>query len=84
MKIAEIRNVIDRLNWARSYHTGGTRDENRRNRLDANLAPYIADVKALEIPPRFARDIERKENALQHAENVLARWENSQLQAKEN
>jgi hypothetical protein len=78
MKIAEIRNTIDSLNWARQDATGGTATENRRTRLDVCLAPHIAAVKALVIPERFTRDIERQQNALQHAETVLARWSESQ------
>lgn len=78
MKIAEIRNVIDSLNWARQEFTGGTRTENRRTRLDTILAPNIAAVKALEIPARFARDIQSQQDALRYAESALARWSESQ------
>lgn len=78
MKIDEIREAIDELNWARKEYTGGTRDENRRTRLDAALAPHIAAVKALAIPSRFVRDIECQQEALRCAESSLARWAESQ------
>ena len=78
MKIAEIRNVIDSLNWARQEFTGGTSTENRRARLDTILAPHIGAVKALEIAPRFARDIQDQQDAIRYAELALARWSASQ------
>jgi hypothetical protein len=78
MKIADIRNTIDTLNWARKYNTGGTNSENRRNDLPAQLAPHIAAVTALEIPKRFAADITRQAEALEYAQTVIARWEESQ------
>lgn len=78
MKISEIRNVIDSLNWARKEFTGGTSTENRRARLDTILAPHIEAVKALEIAPRFARDIQSQQDAIRYAESALARWSASQ------
>lgn len=79
MTIAKKRELIDRLVWAISYNTGGTVSENKRTRLDVSLAGHIAAVEALEIAPRFARDIERKNNAIESANRALARWRANQL-----
>jgi hypothetical protein len=78
MKIADIRNTIETLNWARKYNTGGTNSENRRNDLPTQLAPHIAAVMALEIPKRFAADITRQAESLEYAQTVITRWEESQ------
>lgn len=79
MRIAEIRATIDTLNWNRMDATGGTRNENQRCDLPARLAPHIAAVQALVIPPRFTRDIERQREAIEYAHRVIARWALSQL-----
>lgn len=74
MKIKQIRDIIRRLNWNRQDATGGTPNENRRTNLPAVLAPHIAAVEALEIPPRFARDIEDRLHALRSARLAIERW----------
>ena len=72
--LTEIREAIETLNWIRRDSTGGTADENKRTQLPAILAPHIAKVKALEIPPRFTRDIESRASALEYADADIARW----------
>jgi len=79
MRIAEIRATIDTLNWNRMDATGGTRNENQRCDLPARLAPHLAAVMLLQIPPRFTRDIESRQNAIDAAHTVLKRWALSQL-----
>lgn len=74
MKINEIRDAIQTLNWVRRDSTGGTVEENKRTNLPALLAPHVAKVLALAIPTRFARDIESKADALDAAATVIARW----------
>lgn len=76
--IAEIRKTIRHLAWARQWHQGGTADENRRADLPALLAPTIAEVRALDIPARFAADIALRDEALVLADATLARWRASQ------
>lgn len=78
MSINEIREKLDALRWHRMDATGGTREENRRTRLPAILAPHIAAVEALQIPRRFHADIERREWELEAAANVLTRWRATQ------
>lgn len=73
MKTKEIRETIARLNWNRQDATGGTRDENLRTNLPAVLAPHIA-AAALEIPPRFLRNIEGRSHAIQRAKLAIERW----------
>ena len=78
MQIKQIRNDIQTLGWARNEFTGGTVEENKRLRLPSALAPYIAAVEALVIPPRFVKDIEARAFQLQAAADVIARWEAAQ------
>ncbi len=75
------RETIQTLNWVRTDRTGGTSEENKRCRLPEELAPYIAKVEALEIPARFARDIEDKAHALRAAAAVIERWRERQTEA---
>ena len=74
MKIAQIRDAIDRLNWVRMDATGGTPIENLRTNLPGRLASYIAAVESLVIAPRFYREIQRRKTALWYAEKVIAQW----------
>lgn len=74
MKIAEIRRVIDGLNWTRRDLDGATSEEFKRMDVAARLAPRIAECKALQIPARFARDIEARRNAVERAEAMSERW----------
>lgn len=74
MKISDIREAIDALNWNRIDATGGTVEENKRTPLPIILEPHIATVRALEIPPKFARDIEMQREQLEYAARAIARW----------
>ena len=74
MTIAEIRDAIRTANWNRRDATGGTREENARTNLPAVLLPHLATLEALEIPPRFGRDIEDRASAIAGINAVLARW----------
>jgi len=81
MKIAEIRDAIDTLNWTRNDLFGATRDEFRRMNVPARLAQRIEACKALVIPARFARDIENCRYAIERAEAMVARWHEEQAPA---
>lgn len=74
MKISDIREAIDALNWNRIDATGGTVEENKRTPLPRILEPHIERVRQLEIPARFARDIERRASALESATKVCTSW----------
>lgn len=82
MTIQAIRETISALNYARHDRTGGTPEENQRINLPAELAPLMAKVSALQIPPRFAREIEDKKHALESAEKVIARWHENREASK--
>ena len=75
--IKAIREAIETLNWIRRDSTGGTVEENKRTELASILAPHIAKVAALEIPARFARDIESQASAIEYANAAIARWHNA-------
>jgi len=77
MKIAEIREMIDTLNWTRNDLSGHTRDEFKRADVPGRLRPKIEACRALVIPARFARDIERRDHAIASAEKMIARWQGS-------
>jgi hypothetical protein len=74
MKIAQIRSVIDALNWTRHDLSGATFEEFKRMDVAMRLAPRISECKALEIPARFGRDQESRTSAIERAEAMVARW----------
>lgn len=74
MPIKEIRSVIDCLRWNTSDLTGGTSEEFKRMNIPAMLQAPLAKVEALEIPVRFARDIEDRATAINSAHAVIRRW----------
>jgi hypothetical protein len=78
MKIADIRRVIESLNWNRHDLGGATRDEFRRMDVRTRLTKHIEAVSALVIPPRFADDAQDAAEAIQRARDVIARWEQMQ------
>lgn len=78
MKIAEIRSVIDSLNWNRHDLSGATREEFLREDVPARLGRHIEACRALEIPARFARDIASRDSAIEYAERTIARWRDGQ------
>ncbi len=74
LPITKARQLIERLNWLRMDATGGTRQENARTPLPAILAPLIATVASLSIPPRFTQDIRDQAFAVQAADDVASLW----------
>ncbi len=78
MKIAEIREAINTLDWNRSDLYGATRDEFKRMDVATRLNKHIAICEALEIKPRFARDIEDCASALKRAKEMVERWKRLQ------
>lgn len=80
MNIAEIRRTIDELNWTRNDISGSTREEFKRMQVPARLIPRIDAVKALVIPPRFARDIHDASYAVERAVMMIGRWNDAQMQ----
>lgn len=75
MPIAEIRRIIEGLNWSRLDLGGATRDEYRKMNVRERLERRIAAVHALVIPPRFADDVADAAEAIERAEKEIAKWE---------
>ena len=78
MKIEEIRNAIDSLNWNRSDLNGATREEFIRMNVRDRLNKHIENVRALEINPRFSRDIAGAQYAIESALKMIEKWESMQ------
>lgn len=78
MKISEIRDAIDTLNWNRSDLYGATKDEFRRMDVETRLMEHINICKSLDIKSRFARDIENCETAIRRALDMVKRWKATQ------
>jgi hypothetical protein len=78
MKISQIREVIELLNWVRIDVQGGTMDEFKRFDVRARLNPHIAAVNRLDINPRFEKDIEKQLWALELAQRTIDKWKSMQ------
>lgn len=74
MKISEIREIIDLLNWTRNDLNGATNEEFKRIDVPGRLQPWIDKCKALVIDPRFGRDITRRQETIQRAEGMITVW----------
>ena len=74
MKIGKIRDVIDFSDWCRLDLSGHTRDEFMRRDVPEVLGRHIAELKALDIAPRFAADRERRDSEIGRCEAVVERW----------
>ena len=74
MKIANIRTVIESANWNRHDLAGGTREEFIRCNVPKLLPAQIEHMKALDIPVRFTRDIDRRAEEIAYCEAVIERW----------
>lgn len=74
MKITQIRSVISGAAWVRQDFGGHTREEFKRADVAGRLGEKIAALRALVIAPRFARDIERRDDEIRYCEAVIARW----------
>jgi hypothetical protein len=77
-KIADIRKVIEFCDWVRNDLGGATVNEFKAMDVPSKLMPHIEAVKALEIPPSYAKDIERQAWAIACAEKAIARWQERQ------
>jgi hypothetical protein len=78
MKISQIRDIIDRAAWTRNDLAGHTRAEFIRRNVVELLRPQIEEMRALNIPPRFTRDIERRDNEIRYCEDAIFQWQSLQ------
>lgn len=76
LKIGDFRELIDSLNFSRSWLTGGTASEFKKQDIPGGLRPKIAQLSgALPlVPARFAEDVKRAHSAIEHANEVIERW----------
>lgn len=74
MKISTIRDIIRRCNWVRQDISGGTEGEFMRANVPERMGEHVEQVRALVIPPRFARDLEAQADAITYGEKTIARW----------
>uniref|UniRef100_UPI0039F6D288 hypothetical protein n=1 Tax=Sulfuriferula sp. GW6 TaxID=3345112 RepID=UPI0039F6D288 len=81
MKIQEIRDTIDRLNWNRQDLYGATREEFTRMDVPERLNKHIEAVRRLEIKPRFEREIADARRAIEAALRMIEKWEAMQQPA---
>lgn len=78
MKIAQIRSIIQSLNWSRNDLGGSTIEEFKRCDVPARLKGKIEAVRSLDIPARFTKDIADQAWAIECAEKIIRRWESMQ------
>lgn len=85
MKIGEIREIIRRGQSTRNWlFGGGIIDEIKRDTsIPGKLQERIDAIKALDIPARFADDIERAAQEVVYLERCIARWHSYQEQPAE-
>jgi len=76
LKIGDFRNLIDSLNYSRSWLTGGTAEEFRKQDIPGSLLPKIAQLQsALNlVPAKFDNDLRRAATAMEHAVAVIDHW----------
>lgn len=79
MKIAEIRQIIRAAMWVRNDLVGGTAEEFRKQAVGPRLEEKIAELRALEIAPRFAQDAQSRQEEIARCEAVIARWQAAQI-----
>lgn len=75
MKISAIRRTIESCNWSRNDLSGSTVEEFKRCNVAERLGRHIDAVRALEIAPRFVRDLHDQAWAIECAEKTVARWQ---------
>lgn len=76
LPIAAFRGLIDSLNHSRSWVTGGTAAEFRRQDIPRHLAPAIERLESVMglVPARYAADVERAASAIEYARSAIERW----------
>lgn len=80
MTIGAIRDIIRSAQHRRDWLTGGTREEFKRQQVGPSLEEKIAELQALDIPPRFVADIESRDKEIDYCRRVIERWNAAQLE----
>ncbi len=66
-----MRDVIETARWNRRDLVGSTREEFTRCNVAERLAPQINQLRALDIPVRFTREIGRRTEEIASCEGVI-------------
>ena len=74
LKIAKIREVIDRSDWCRLDLSGHTHDKFKRCNVPELLGGIIEALKALNDAPRFAEDRSHRDSEVVRCEAIIERW----------
>lgn len=75
LSIGQIRDRIQSVRWLRNDLVGGTTAEFQRANVGPQLTAKIDQLAALQIPPRFAADIARRDEEIEFCRRGIARWE---------
>jgi hypothetical protein len=78
ISITEIREAIRDVGYTRESLTGGTSEEFKRQGVGPKLTEKVAQLRALEISPRFEADIQRRAKEIWRCEQVINRWNSVQ------
>jgi len=73
MTINDIRKVIRRAAWVRNDFSG-IREEFIAQPVDTIMQEKIAELQALVIPARFARDIAERDEEITYCLRTIGRW----------
>lgn len=83
LRIGQIRDAIGAACHSRHWLTGGTREEFKRQNVGPELQAKVAMLRALDIPPRFAADIERRDSEIKYCEQVIERWNQARAEVEQ-
>lgn len=75
MTIGQIRDAIRAASWTRNDYSGHTREEFKRANVGPVLHKKVAELRALNIPARFAKDIARRDEEIEYCNAMIGRWE---------
>jgi hypothetical protein len=74
MSINEIRQIIRASAWTRNNFSG-INSEFVNQSVGPTLEAKIVELKALQIPARFAADVQARNTEMRACTNMIARWE---------
>lgn len=75
MKIAQVREILDRSAWMRNDLSGHTREEFKRADVRKRIDEMLLALLALDIASRYTKDVLRRNHEINCCRTVLARWE---------
>src|SRR5690606_1013248 len=76
LKIADFRALVEALNHARHWLTGGPAEEFKRQDIPGRLGAAIDRLQGAlpQVPARYAADLAAAGEAIAYAERTIARW----------